>query len=76
MSEQENIAKIKQLTNQLMTEKNEHAIAQGVIESLRLDNESLSAKNEILSAKVRIHGQELRWKNEEIEANALEMVHM
>jgi hypothetical protein len=31
MTEQENIAKIKQLTNQLMSEKNEHKFAQGVI---------------------------------------------
>ncbi len=69
MSDPENIDKIKQLTRQLMAEKNEHKLAQGVIESLRLDNESLSAK-------VRIRGQELRWKNEEIEANSLEMVRM
>jgi hypothetical protein len=90
MTEQENIDKIKQLTKQLMAEKNEHAIAQVVIESLRLDNESLSAKvrirdenlsslrldNESLSAKVRIRDQDLSWKDKEIEANALEMVRL
>jgi hypothetical protein len=44
MSEQENIDKIKQLTKQLMAEKNEHAIAQGVVESLKITNESLKTK--------------------------------
>jgi hypothetical protein len=53
-----------------MAEKNEHAIAQGVIESLRLlDDESLKTK-------VRVRGQELVFRSEEIEANALEMVRL
>jgi hypothetical protein len=69
MSDPENIDKIKQLTRQLMAEKNEHKLAQGVIESLRLDNESLSAK-------VLVRDQKLSWRNAEIEANALEMVRL
>jgi hypothetical protein len=76
MSDPENIDKIKQLTRKLMAEKNEHAIAQGVIESLRLDNESLRLDNESLSAKVLIRDQDLGWKNAEIGANALEMVRL
>jgi hypothetical protein len=69
MSDPENIDKIKQLTRQLMAEKNEHAIAQGVIESLRLENEGLKTK-------VRVRSQELVFRSEEIEANSLEMVRL
>jgi hypothetical protein len=67
MSEQEYKDKIKQLTKELMAEKNEHAIAKGVIESLKITNERLKTK-------VRVRGQELMFRSEEIEANAIEMV--
>jgi hypothetical protein len=52
-----------------MAEKNEHAIAKGVIESLKVTNKRLKTK-------VRVRGQELMFRSEDIEANAIEMVRM